>query len=298
MLSSAVKANVTNKEQGPLAVTAARETQRALPGALGGRLAYKGSVALVFLFMFIPVIFVCWVSFFANEIVTFPPSGYTVEWYAKAWENRSFTQGFITSIQVGLVSMVAGLALGIPASFAIVRGRFPGRAALNALMLSPLIVPGVVAGTAIYIYFVQLEIWTGTRFIATLPGLVAAHIMLTIPWTVRLISASLTSVDRSVEEAAMNLGASPLTTFMRVTLPMIRPGLVAAAIFSFIASFTDLEMTLFLIGPNRSTLQIALLQYLEWKFDPSVAAVSFVQILIIGAALVLTDRFVKISKVV
>jgi putative spermidine/putrescine transport system permease protein len=115
---------------------------------------------------------------------------------------------------------------------------------------------------------------------------------------VRLISASLVGVDRSIEEAAMNLGARPLTTFLRITLPMIRPGVVAAAIFSFIASFTDLEMTLFLIGPGRSTLQIALLQYLEWKFDPSVAAVSFVQVTIIGLGLLITDRFVKLSKVV
>ena len=268
------------------------------PAFTMGRFAYRLVVALVFAFMLMPVVFVAWVSFFANEIVTFPPQGYTLSWYTRAWANRSFTDGFVTSIQVGLFSMVAGLLLGIPASFAIVRGRFPGREALNALMLSPLVVPGVVSGTAIYIYFVQLDIWTEARFIATLPGLVAAHVMLTIPWTVRLISASLVSVDRSIEEAAMNLGASPLTTFLRITLPMIRPGVVAAAIFSFIASFTDLEMTLFLIGPGRSTLQIALLQYLEWKFDPSVAAVSFVQVTIIGIGLLITDRFVKLSKVV
>ena len=268
------------------------------PAFAVGRFAYRLVVALVFAFMLMPVVFVAWVSFFANEIVTFPPQGYTLSWYTRAWANRSFTDGFLTSIQVGLFSMVAGLILGIPASFAIVRGRFPGREALNALMLSPLVVPGVVAGTAIYIYFVQLEIWTEVRFVATLPGLVAAHVMLTIPWTVRLISASLVGVDRSIEEAAMNLGARPLTTFLRITLPMIRPGVVAAAIFSFIASFTDLEMTLFLIGPGRSTLQIALLQYLEWKFDPSVAAVSFVQVTIIWIGLLVTDRFVKLSKVV
>ena len=268
------------------------------PAFAVGRFAYRLVVALVFAFMLMPVVFVAWVSFFANEIVTFPPQGYTLSWYTRAWANRAFTDGFLTSIQVGLFSMVAGLILGIPASFAIVRGRFPGREALNALMLSPLVVPGVVAGTAIYIYFVQLEIWTEVRFVATLPGLVAAHVMLTIPWTVRLISASLVGVDRSIEEAAMNLGARPLTTFLRITLPMIRPGVVAAAIFSFIASFTDLEMTLFLIGPGRSTLQIALLQYLEWKFDPSVAAVSFVQVTIIGTGLLVTDRFVKLSKVV
>lgn len=266
--------------------------------AAAGRLFYHVSVWLVFGFMMLPVVFVTWVSFFANNIITFPPDGYTTDWYVRAWANRDFTGGFMTSIQVALFSMVAGLALGAPAAFALVRGDFPGRGTLNALLLSPLIVPGIVAGTAIYIYFVQIEIWTGIRVITTLPGLVIAHVMLTIPWTVRLIAASLINSDRSVEEAAQNLGAPPVTVFFRITLPIIKPGLVAAAIFGFIASFTDLEMTLFLVGPNRSTLQIALLQYLEWRFDPSVAAISVVQITIVGAALVLTDRYVKLSRVV
>lgn len=282
--------------------TQATPLVRALParrlGDGAGRLAYRAAVWAVFAFMLSPVVFVAWVSVFANEIVTFPPQGYTTRWYVTAWENAAFTGGFLTSIQVALFSMVAGLALGVPAAFALVRGSFPGRGALNALLLSPLVVPGVVAGTAIYVYFVQIEIWTGVRIVTTLPGLVAAHVMLTIPWTVRLVAASLSTVDRSMEEAAQNLGATPLTAFRRVTLPAIRPGLVAAAIFSFIASFTDLEMTLFLIGPNRTTLQIALLQYLEWKFDPSVAAVSVVQVVIIGAGLVVTDRYVKLSRVV
>jgi putative spermidine/putrescine transport system permease protein len=269
---------------------------RAVPSL--GRAAYLAVVGLVFLFMFTPLIFVLWVSVFRNEVVTFPPQGYTLRWFVNAWANPSFLGGFLTSIQVGLFSMVAGLALGVTASFAIVRGRFPGREALNAFLLSPLIVPGIVAGTAIYITFVQIELWSGVRVIATLPGFVLAHVALTIPWTVRLVSASLVGVDRSVEEAAANLGAPPLTTFRRITLPMIRPGLVAAGIFSFIVSFTDLEMSLFLVGPGRSTLQIAMLQYLEWKFDPTVAAVSVVQIVLIGAGLVVTDRFVKLSKVV
>src|SRR4051794_15628743 len=269
---------------------------RAVPSL--GRAAYLTLVGAVFLFMFTPLIFVLWVSVFQNEVITFPPQGYTLRWFVNAWANPSFLGGFLTSIQVGLFSMLAGLALGVPASFAIVRRRFPGRETLNAFLLSPLIVPGIVAGTAIYIAFVQIELWSGLRVIATLPGFVLAHVALTIPWTVRLVSASLMGVDRSIEEAAANLGARPHVTFRRVTLPMIRPGVVAAGIFSFIVSFTDLEMSLFLVGPGRSTLQIAMLQYLEWKFDPTVAAVSVVQIALIGVGLVVTDRFVKLSKVV
>lgn len=262
------------------------------------RAAYLTAVALVFGFMFTPLIFVLWVSTFSNAVITFPPQGYTLAWFGNAWANPAFLNGFITSIEIGLFSMLVGLAFGIPASFALVRGRFPGREALNAFLLGPLIVPGIVAGTAIYVGFVQVELWTGTRLIATLPAFVLAHVALTIPWTVRLVSASLVGVDRSIEEAAANLGARPFTTFRRVTLPMIRPGVVAAGIFSFIVSFTDLEMSLFLVGPGRSTLQIAMLQYLEWKFDPTVAAVSVVQIAIIGIGLATTDRFVKLSKVV
>ena len=264
-----------------------------------GRAIYLACVALVFAFLLTPVVFVAWVSFFSNAIITFPPQGYTTRLVPeRLGEPRLHRR---------LPDLDRGRALrhgrGACASASRRPSRScaavsPGARRLNALLLSPLIVPGIVAGTAVYVYFVQLEIWTGTRFIATLPGLIAAHVMLTIPWTVRLIAASLTGIDRSVEEAAMNLGASPLTAFLRVTLPMIRPGVVAAAIFGFIASFTDLEMTLFLVGPNRTTLQIALLQYLEWKFDPSVAAVSVVQIVIVAAALLVTDRFVKLSRVV
>ncbi|MGY6411677.1 MAG: ABC transporter permease [Alkalilacustris sp.] len=267
-------------------------------GAAAGRLTYRAVVFLVFAFMMLPVVFVTWVSFFANSIISFPPSGYTLDWYVRAWENRAFTSGFVTSIQIALFSTVAGLALGAPAALALVRGNFRGRGALNALLLSPLIVPGIVAGTAIYIFFVQIEIWTGTRLITTLPGFTAAHVMLTIPWTVRLIAASLARFDPAVEEAAASLGARPITVFFRVTLPIIKPGIVAAAMFAFIASFTDLEMTLFLVGPARSTLQVELMQYLEWRFDPSVAAISVVQIAIVGFALFITDRYVKIARIV
>lgn len=262
------------------------------------RFLYYFIVLSVFLFMFTPVIFVFWVSFFENAVITFPPRGYSLKWFSNAWAAGAFLDGFLTSVKIGLFAMIAGLALGIPASFALVRGRFPGREVLNTFLLSPLIVPGIVAGTAIYIYFIQLELWTGVRMISTLPGFVMAHVALTIPWTVRLVSSTLVGMNKSLEEAAMSLGARPLTTFTRVTLPTIRPGVVAAAIFSFIVSFTDLEMSLFLAGPGRTTLQIAMLQYLEWKFDPTIAAVSVVQILLIGACLLITDRFVKLSRIV
>jgi putative spermidine/putrescine transport system permease protein len=115
---------------------------------------------------------------------------------------------------------------------------------------------------------------------------------------VRLVTASLIGLDRSIEEAAQSLGADRFTTFRRVTLPAIRPGVVAAALFGFVSSFGNLEMSLFIVGPGRTTLPIAILQYLEWKIDPTIAAVSVLQIALIATAMLITDRFVKISQVV
>ena len=121
--------------------------------------------------------------------------------------------------------------------------------------------------------------------------------MITIPWTVRLLTASLAGFDRSIEEAALNLGATPLQAFVRVTLPVIKPGVVAAALFSFIISFGNLEMTLFLVAPGQTTLPIAILQYLQWRIDPTIAAVSLLQIVLIGAGMLITDHYVKLTRV-
>jgi putative spermidine/putrescine transport system permease protein len=127
--------------------------------------------------------------------------------------------------------MIGGLALGVPASVVLSRRTFPGREALNTLLLLPLVVPGIVAGTAIYVFQIEVELATAWPLLGSRAGLVMAHIMITIPWTVRLLTASLSGFDRSIEEAALNLGATPMQALLKVTLPVIKPGVVAAALF-------------------------------------------------------------------
>ena len=158
--------------------------------------------------------------------------------------------------------------------------------------------PGIVAGTALYLTFLIVQMRLDMDIVGTLPGLVGAHILLTIPWTVRVVTAGLQGLDRSVEEAAANLGARPWTVFMRVTLPMMRPAIVAASMFSFIQSFENLELTLLLVGPGMSTLPIAMLNYLEFQIDPTLAAVATIQIVVIAAMMLITDRYVKLSRIV
>ncbi|MER1967562.1 ABC transporter permease [Castellaniella sp. GW247-6E4] len=258
--------------------------------------SYRAAVFLSLGFVVAPLVAVVWVSVFSNKVISFPPLGYTFGWYVNAWELVDFREGFWLSLQVALVATGLGLLIGVPASLALARAEFPGKAFVNTLLLSPMMVPAIVAGSGVYIYFIQIELFTGIQLVATLPGLIIAHVVIVIPWVVRLVTTSLLSANESIEEAAQNLGATPLTTFWRITLPIARPGLVAGALFSFIVSFTDLEKSLFLVGPGRTTLPIAILNYLEWNLDPTVAAVATVQIFLIGFALIVSDRYVKLSN--
>ena len=264
---------------------------------LGGWML-RGAAAFTMLYILTPLIFVTWLSFFWQEIPSFPPEGYSLRWYKAIATNDRFVSGFLLSLELGVIATVIGLTVGVPAALCLSRFTFTGREALNSLLLLPLMVPGIVLGMALYVSHVELEIATGWPILGSLGGLVAGHVLVVIPWTVRLVTASLAGFDRTLEEAAQNLGADRWTTFRRITMPSILPGVVAAAMFGFVSSFGNLEMSLFLVGPGRTTLPIAILQYLEWKIDPTIAAVSVMQILLIGAAMLMTDRFVKISRVV
>lgn len=263
-----------------------------------GRWLLNGAAALSLGYILLPLALITWLAFFRQEIPSFPPEGYSLQWFGAALNNKAFAGGFVLSFEVAIVATLLGLALAVPASLAVARRRFKGRGAVNTLLLMPLIVPGVVLGTAIYVFQIEAELATTLPLLGTTAGLVAAHALIVIPWAARLVSASLAGFDPSIEEAAKNLGAGPWTTFYRVTVPAIWPGIVAGALFGFVTSFGNLEMSLFLVGAGRTTLPIAILQYLEWKIDPTVAAVSVMQIALIGAAMIVTDRYVKIAQVV
>jgi putative spermidine/putrescine transport system permease protein len=263
-----------------------------------GRWLLRAAAALALAYILVPLLTVTWLSFFRQEIPAVPPQGYSLQWYASIAGNDRFVDGFLLSLELALGATAIGLAVGVPAALGLSRLEFPGREMVNNLLLLPLVVPGVVLGTALYVFHVETELATGLPILGSLLGLMSGHVLIVVPWIVRLVMASLAGFDRTLEEAAQNLGADRFTTFRRITLPAILPGVVAGALFGFVASFGNLEMSLFLVGPGRTTLPIAILQYLEWKIDPSIAAVSVVQIALIGTAMLVTDRFVKVGRVV
>jgi putative spermidine/putrescine transport system permease protein len=263
-----------------------------------GRWALTGAAGVTFGFVLVPLVFVTWLAFFRQAIPSFPPQGYSLKWFFAIADNPKFVDGFILSLQVAAIAMAIGVAIGVPAALCLARYRFRGREPLGNLLLLPIVVPGIVLGTSLYVFHVELTSATELPILGSIAGLVAGHVLLVIPWSVRLVSASLAGFDRTMEEAAQNLGATPVTTFFRITLPAIRPGIVAAALFGFVVSFGNLEMSMFLVGAGRTTLPITVLQYLEYRIDPTIAAVSVLQILLLGTAMIVTDRFVKLSRVV
>jgi putative spermidine/putrescine transport system permease protein len=264
----------------------------------GWRYARQGASAVVFGIVLLPMLAVIWLSFFRDAVISFPPAGYSLRWYVNAWETHQFGRSFVVSLEVALASTAIGVVIGTAAAYGLMRGRPAAAGAIHTLLLGPLAIPGVVLGTGLFILFVQIDNTIDFRVVGTLPGLIAAHTLLTVPWAVRLVSASLHGVDRAVEEAAQNLGARPLTVFRRITLPMMRSGMIAASLFGFVQSFENLDLTLLLTGPGRSTLPVEMLNYLEFRVDPTLAAVAAVQIAIIGLLMLVTDRFVNLGRVV
>jgi len=263
-----------------------------------GRWGLLTAACIAMGYMLLPLAFVIWLAFFKQEIPSFPPEGYSLRWFAAIPGNDRFVGGFVLSLEVAIAATGIGLLLGVPAAFCVSRYKFFARDTLANVFLLPLIVPGIVLGIALYVFQVQVEIATEWPILGSLGGLIAGHVLIVVPCVVLLVMASLANADRAVEEAAQSLGADRFTTFRRVTIPTILPGVVAASLFGFVSSFGNLEMSLFLVGPGRTTLPIAILQYLEWKIDPTIAAVSVIQIALIATAMLLTDRFVNLSRVV
>ncbi|MDR2078762.1 MAG: ABC transporter permease, partial [Treponema sp.] len=229
---------------------------------------------LVFFFLIGPFFMIFLTSLSSDSIMRFPPKGFTLFWYLKALGIRMFRTSFWISLRVGLAATASALLLGIPAAYANVRFRYRGKAFMEVLFSSPAIVPGLIVGFALLKYFV---------FVSNIPiivGLYLGHTAILLPYTVRVVSASLRNFDGDIEQAARSLGSSPVHAFFSVVLPNIQSGLAAAFILAFITSFNDVPVSLFLTGPGVATLPIQMLTYMEYYYDPTISALSGIIIVI------------------
>lgn len=240
-------------------------------------------VAGLFAFLALPMVIVVAVSFNAGEFIYFPPRGLSLRWFRHVFEGGTFGPAIVNSFKLALLSTAGSLLLGIPAALALVRYPVPFRDGIQAFLLSPLSLPLIVFGVALL--FFAGAIGLQLSFI----GLLAGHVVITVPYILRTVVAVYSGIDRNLEEAAMVLGADGLTCFRRVTLPLIKPGIVVGSIFSFLTSFDNVPVSIFLTKTDTMTLPVAILSYLVYNFDPSVAAVSTLQILFAVAVLLVLE---------
>lgn len=224
--------------------------------------------AVVALYLLLPVIVVVATSVTTTAYPVFPPRGFTLQWFERFLMAPEFMNGMrLSAMLAGTATLIAAV-LGTAAAIGLARGPRRPRSALSALFLSPIVFPAVVLGLALLIFYSR------TGLAGSFPGMVAAHVVLVTPFVVRMVAASLAEFDDSVEEAARNLGASWLRVFFQVTLPIIRPGVVAGAVFAFIISFDELVVTLFLAGPGLQTLPIRVFTFVQYNSTPVISAIS------------------------
>jgi putative spermidine/putrescine transport system permease protein len=257
-------------------------------------LALRLTLLLVFAFLLAPVLVVVMVSFNGGPVLSFPPAGFTTHWYAEI--KPSFFAALEVSLIVAGATALLSVAFGLPAALALIRGRFAGRDALNSILLSPLIVPALVTGVALYQYSLTFWDWTHLMLGGTLLGLIVGHLTFGIPFAVRAILAGHARFDYALEEAALNLGASPLETFWRVTVPILRPSIIAGGVFAFVMSLDDVPIALFMGGGDATTLPVQIFTAVEFDFGGDVMAIAA---LIVGASAVLMlllDRLIGLEQ--
>ncbi len=251
---------------------------------------FRLAVVLIYGFLLAAPLIVIYYSFSETVVLRFPPEGLTLSWYASFLGQPRLVDGVWNSLIVASWSTLAALVLGLPAAYALVRGDLPGRSFLLAFLLAPLNLPGLILALGILMLLATLvQPLVDVALVGGLAPLLAAHLVVTVPWVVRTVVASLETVDAAPEEAARGLGATPAQTFRLVTLPMIWPGVVAGAIFAFIVSFGNFALSLFFSSGDVVTLPVAIFEYVDQFQDPTVAAVSSVVIVATTVVVLLAE---------
>jgi putative spermidine/putrescine transport system permease protein len=238
-----------------------------------------------------PMLVIIATSFSDANYLRFPPTGFTFRWYSIALQKTEFLNSFYLSVQVALESATISTVTGAAVAIALTRFELRGRAFLDALFMSPLVLPTIVIGIAL----LQYVSWLHAPVTAEL--LVLGHIVITIPYVVRLVSASLSGIDLSYERAARNLGAHPVRAFFEVVLPLILPGLIGGAVFAFVTSFDNVTISAFLATPTQVTLPIRIFNLWDQPIEPWLTAICTMVILFTVALIALIERTIGVRGV-
>jgi len=249
-------------------------------------------VAAVYVFLLLPIAIVILMSMNAGEYLAFPPRGFSLRWYVAFFDSAPFTRAFVLSVVVALVAALLASIVAAPAAIFYVRYLRVGREQYRLTMLAPLLLPEVLTSIALLFFFNQYFLGT-----TTLGPLLIGHIAIAIPFVFLTVSSALYNLPAGVEEAARTLGASPWTTFRRVTFPLIKSGIMTGAMLAFIMSFDNVNISLLLKPLGTSTLPIQLFDYLRYDFDPTAAAVTTISVALTLLVVIRIDRIYGLRAV-
>lgn len=286
-------AAVSERDAGPLERVRSLWPKRRRPGE-------EREVPVVFwvisvaalMVLIIPVIIIVLAALNAGQFLTFPPQGFSLRWVVHFLTTRTFRSAYLFSLYLALITTVIATTLGTLTALFLTRVRTRGRSIMRAYFMAPLMLPWLVLGLALYTFFIA----TNIGLARTLPGLVIGHVIVTTPYVIGTVSAVLYGFDLSLEEAARSLGARPWTAFRKITLPLIAPGVTAGAIFAFIVSFGQFEVSLFLATSNLEPLPIALYASLRYQFDPTGAAAGLFAILVVIVGMAISAKLLDFRK--
>lgn len=240
-------------------------------------------------YMVLPLAVILGASFTATSYLAFPPQGWTLQWYRQFLGDPSYLSAFFTSAMLASAATAVAVALAVPSALAVARYDFPGKGAISALLMSPLVLPHVVLGAAL------LQFGSSIGLTRSFTALLVGHTVIVLPFVMRSVLAMLTPEQRALEEASADLGAGPLQTFFLVLLPQIRPGLVTGGIFAFISSFINVELSIFNTTADLNTIPVKLFNYVQYTIDPTIAAVSGATIVAAFLAIVILDLTVGLD---
>lgn len=255
----------------------------------GGLITYMVAAATL-VFVVAPLVVVVALSFSEANLAIFPPVGFTLSWYADVIANLDFQHSFLISVVLALAATAAAFAIGVPAAYALNRWPVPAAGTIEAMLLSPFILPILITGLAL------LQFMATMRMRDAGVNLFIGHVLVTLPYLIRTVTASLKQVDRTLEEAALTLGAPPWKVFWKVTVPQILPGIAAGCLFAFMISFDDFPISFWLANVETMPLPIYLHNSMSKVFDPSIAAMSSLMILTGSLAVIGLEKLVGLRK--
>ncbi|CPR21666.1 ABC transporter permease [Brenneria goodwinii] len=229
---------------------------------------------LVLLFLALPIIIIFPLAFSQTTYLTFPPSGFSLRWMERVLTNPDWLDSLWLSFRISVMSTLLAMVFSLLMALALVRYRFSGKKIIYVLILLPMIVPNIISALALFFFFSDIDVFN------SISAIIIGHAIIALPVATIIISSTLQGIDSQLEYSAMSLGAGNFTVFRRITFPLAAPGIISAAIFSFLSSFDELLIALFMAGSNVQTLSVRIWNSVQFELDPTIAAVSVLLVLI------------------